>query len=297
MLYAEVCVNTPLGRRVAGGGADDDGEFDPLGPAFTYAVPDRLAGRLQPGHLAWVPFRGRRLQAVVLKFSDVPPDFDTHEIISLVWAQPLLTSAQIALAYWISDTYLAPLIESLRLMLPVGLSQRGRTVLVRTQEPAPPDLTATQAALLARIAQSEGEWAEVSKGLRGVTQKADLQPLLTKGLVTQEVAFPSPPPRPRRIAGCVCWPMPRRSLALCRRWVARRSRRRRWRGWRINGSADQRISGSANQRISESMNQQVSKSVNQRISGLALRRRMTSSFVNPRVWTTCARPWVARKHK
>ena len=197
MLYADVCVNTPLGRREAGSGADDDGEFDPLGQAFTYAIPDRLAGRLKPGHLAWVPFRGRRLQAVVLKLGDVPPDFDTHEIISLVWAQPLLTPAQIALAYWISDTYLAPLIESLRLMLPVGLSQRGRTVLVRTQEPAPPNLTATQAALLARIAQSEGEWAEVSKGLRGVTQKADLLPLLAKELVTQEVAFPSPPPRPK----------------------------------------------------------------------------------------------------
>ncbi len=197
MRYADVCVNTPLGRRVGSGGADDDGEFDPLGQAFTYAIPDRLAGRLKPGHLAWVPFRGRRLQAVVLKLGDVPPDFDTHEIISLVWAQPLLTPPQIALAYWISDTYLAPLIESLRLMLPVGLSQRGRTVLVRTQEPAPTDLTTTQAALLARIAQSEGEWAEVSEGLRGVTQKADLLPLLAKELVTQEVAFSSPPPRPK----------------------------------------------------------------------------------------------------
>jgi primosomal protein N' (replication factor Y) len=180
-----------------GGGADDQGEYDPLGQTFTYAVPDRLAGRLQPGHLAWVPFRGRRLQAVVLKLSDEPPDFDTHEIIALVWAQPLLNQAQIALAHWISSYYLAPLIESLRLMLPAGLSQRGRTVLVRTAEPAPADLTAMQAALLENIAKAEGEWAEVAAGLRGVTQKADLQPLLTRGLVSQEVAFPNPPPRPK----------------------------------------------------------------------------------------------------
>ena len=114
------CLRQHAARQAGGGGgADDDGEFDPLGQAFTYAVPDRLAGRLKPGHLAWVPFRGRRLQAVVLKLGDVSPEFATHEIISLVWAQPLLTPAQIALAYWISDTYLAPLIESLRLMLPV----------------------------------------------------------------------------------------------------------------------------------------------------------------------------------
>ena len=247
MLYADVCVNTPLGRRVGGGGADDDGEFDPLGQAFTYAVPDRLAGRLHPGHLAWVPFRGRRLQAVVLKLGDVPPDFDTHEIISLVWAQPLLTPAQIALAYWISDTYLAPLIESLRLMLPVGLSQRGRTVLVRTQEPAPPDLTATQAALLARIAQSEGEWAEVSEGLRGVTQKADLLPLLAKELVTQEVAFPSPPPRPktdrqvRLLADA-------EAIARALPTLGRASKQADALAWLTN----QQISKSANQQASES---------------------------------------------
>ena len=196
MRYADVCVNSPLGRRMTGGSAED-GEYDPLGQTFTYAVPDRLAGRLQVGHLAWVPFRGRRLQAIVLRIGDIPPDFDTHELIALVWAQPLLNPAQIALAYWISDYYLAPLIESLRLMLPAGLSQRGRTVLVRSPEPAPADLTPTQAALLARIAEAEGTWADVTEGLRGVTQKADLLPLMTKDLVTQEVAFPTPPPRPK----------------------------------------------------------------------------------------------------
>ncbi|MEJ5199389.1 MAG: primosomal protein N', partial [Anaerolineae bacterium] len=196
MRYADVCVNTPLGRKVTAAPAEES-EYDPLGQTFTYAVPDRLADRLRPGHLVWVPFRGRRLQAVVLKLSDVPPDFDTREIVSLVWSQPLLTATQLALAHWISQTYLAPLIECLRLMLPAGLSQRGRTVFVRTAEPAPADLTPTQAALLARIAAAEGEWAEVSAGLRGVTQKADLEPLIARGLVTQEVAFPNPPPRPK----------------------------------------------------------------------------------------------------
>ena len=196
MPFADVCVNTPLGRRV-GGGKADDADFDPLGQTFTYAVPDRLAGRLQPGHLAWVPFRGRRLQAVVVRLSDVAPEFDTREIISLVWAQPLLTPPQLALAHWISDYYLAPLIDALRLMLPAGLSKRGRTVFVRTETPAPANLTPTQTAVLARIAEMEGAWSEISKGLRGVTQRDDLEPLITQGLVTREVAFPTPPPRPK----------------------------------------------------------------------------------------------------
>jgi primosomal protein N' (replication factor Y) (superfamily II helicase) len=196
MSYADVCVNTPLGRRVAGG-TSDDAEFDPLGQAFTYAVPSRLSGRLQLGHLVWVPFRGRRLQAVVLSLSDAAPPFETHDIISLVWAQPLLTPAQLSLAHWISNFYLAPLIEALRLMLPAGLSKRGRTVLVRTEEPAPATLTPTQATLLARISEAEGAWAEVSEGLRGATQRADLEPLIADGLVSWEVSFPTPPPRPK----------------------------------------------------------------------------------------------------
>jgi primosomal protein N' (replication factor Y) len=196
MLYADVCVNAPLGRRV-GGGTPDETEFEPLGQAFTYAVPNPLSGRLQPGHLVWVPFRGRRLQAVVLSLTDVAPAFATHEIISLVWAQPLLTPAQLSVAHWISGYYLAPLIEALRLMLPAGLSRRSRTVLVRTSEPPPLTLTPTQAALLARVAESEGTWAEVSEGLRGATQRADLEPLIAQGLISWEASFPTPPPRPK----------------------------------------------------------------------------------------------------
>jgi primosomal protein N' len=199
MRYADVCVNTPLGRRVSGG-TEDDAQFDPLGQVFTYAVPAQLAGRLQTGHLVWVPFRGRRLQAVVLSLSEVAPEFETREIISLVWAQPLLTSAQLALAYWLSEYYMAPLIEALRLMLPAGLTRRGRTVLVRTGEPSPAGLTATQTALLAQISAAEGAWAEVSKGLRGVTQRGDLEPLIARGLVSWEVSFPAPRGR------CKPWP-------------------------------------------------------------------------------------------
>lgn len=193
MRYADVCVNTPLGTRPT----PPDGGDDPLGRTFTYAVPDRLTGRLQPGHLAWVPFRGRRLQAVVLRLSDAAPQFDTREISGLVWAQPLLTSAQLALAHWISNTTLAPLIESLRLMLPAGLSQRGRTVLIRTGVPMPSGLTARQQALLQRITDGPGEWAEVSQSVRGATQKADLEPLIDLKLISREVEFPTPPPRPK----------------------------------------------------------------------------------------------------
>ena len=201
MPFADVCVNTPLGQRIS-----PDPGADPLGLTFTYRVPDRLAGRVAPGCLVWVTLRHRRVQAVVLSLTDTPPPLERYsDIEALVWAQPLLTPHQLDLARWVSAYYLAPLIESLRLMLPAGLSQRGRTVFVRTGRPVSLDgstaftagLTPTQAALLARIAEDAGDWSEVSAGLKGVTQKADLEPLLERGLVTRETAFPTPPPRPK----------------------------------------------------------------------------------------------------
>ena len=165
-------------------------------------------------------------------------------------------------------------------MLPVGLSQRGRTVLVRTQEPAPPDLTATQAALLARIAQSEGEWAEVSEGLRGVTQKADLQPLLAKELVTQEVAFPSPPPRPktdrqvRLLADA-------EAIARALPTLGRASKQADALAWLANQQ---------NQRISESASQQISGSASQQNA----RNHAIHAIRNP-PGRRSARRWAARQ--
>jgi primosomal protein N' len=93
MLYADVCVNPPLGNRVGPSLGADTGD-DPAARAFTYQVPERLERRLQPGHLVWVLFRGRRVQAIVLSISETPPDFDVREIDAVVWSQPPLRQAQ-----------------------------------------------------------------------------------------------------------------------------------------------------------------------------------------------------------
>ncbi|MGE5603513.1 MAG: hypothetical protein ACM30E_10700, partial [Nitrososphaerales archaeon] len=194
MLYADVCVNTPIGAAPPGPAVGGD---DAARQTFTYGIPASLAGRLVPGHLVWIPFRSRRVQGVVLRVHDAAPDFRTRELIALVWAQPVLTPAQLALAHWISEQTLAPLIESLRLMLPAGLSQRGRTVFVRTAAPAPGGLSEKQLGLLARIAHKSGDWSELTKDVKRVTQRDDLEPLIELGLVAREAEFPAPPPRPK----------------------------------------------------------------------------------------------------
>ncbi len=192
MRYADVCVNTPLGTATPALTGNDA-----ISETFTYAVPTGLAERLTPGHLAWIPFRSRKLQGVVVRVHDRAPDFRTRELLALVWAQPVLTPTQLTLAHWISEQTLAPLIEAYRLMLPAGLSQRGRTVFVRTRTVAPAGLSEKQVALLARIARKPGDWAEITEDVKRVTQRDDLEPLLDMGLVTQETEFPAPPPRPK----------------------------------------------------------------------------------------------------
>lgn len=194
MLYADVCVNTPIGAPtpVPGSGSGDFSR-----QAFTYTVPASLSDRLVAGHLVWIPFRSRRVQGVVLRVHDAAPDFQARELIALVWARPVLTPAQLALAHWISEHTLAPLIESLRLMLPAGLSQRGRTVFVRTSAPAPGGMTEKQTALLARIARKPGDWSELTEDVKRATQRDDLEPLIELGLVAREAEFPSRPPRPK----------------------------------------------------------------------------------------------------
>ena len=47
------------------------------------------------------------------------------------------------------------------------------------------------------VVDAEGDWGEITEGLKGVTQRADLEPLLEQGLMTREAAFPTPPPRPK----------------------------------------------------------------------------------------------------
>ena len=92
----------------------------------------------------------------------------------------------------------------------------------------------------------------MSEGLRGVTQKADLQPLLAKSLVTQEVAFPSPPPRPktdrqvRLLADA-------EAIARALPTLGRASKQADALAWLANQRSDE----STNERISKSANQQL----------------------------------------
>ena len=97
----------------------------PLESSFHYHLPADLQGTVEPGHLVEVEFGPRLAQGIVIGLDTQSPVPETKPVIALVIPDPVLSSVQIELAQWLSQTYLAPLIDCLRLMLPPGLSRRA----------------------------------------------------------------------------------------------------------------------------------------------------------------------------
>ncbi|MEK7406434.1 MAG: primosomal protein N' [Acidobacteriota bacterium] len=92
----------------------------PLDQPFTYALPETLRHRVQPGCRLLVPFGARKLTGIVLRCHGDAPKMAAREALRLVDAEPVLGAALLALGRWIAAYYCAPLGEVLRTMLPLG---------------------------------------------------------------------------------------------------------------------------------------------------------------------------------
>ncbi len=111
MRYAEVSVNSPAAQR----------------RSFSYSIPSGLD--IKTGQAVWVPFGDRMLQGIVLELTEYPAVEETRDIIDVIEPLPVLSPEQITLALWISKHYLAPLFDSLALMLPPGFERKAITIL------------------------------------------------------------------------------------------------------------------------------------------------------------------------
>ncbi len=166
MRYAQVVVNTPLavGKAVPGEIAPAESRRE---RAFTYEIPEHLAGKIEPGQLVWIPFGARRLQGIVIAFSDMSPVEQTKAIDEIADARPYLSATQIDLAQWIARTYLCSLYDALSLMLPPGVEQPTEILLSLVPDSPRDDLTPKQIALVHLLAQDgETKLRALPRGLR-----------------------------------------------------------------------------------------------------------------------------------
>jgi primosomal protein N' (replication factor Y) len=130
MRFVEIIVNVPIRRtfRVeaepemgAELAASEEGEAPASSlQTFHYHLPPDLEQVVQPGHLVWAPFGRQEVQGVVVRLSGEAP-VATRPVARLARPDPVLTQAQLALAAWIADTYVAPFSEAVKLFLPPGL--------------------------------------------------------------------------------------------------------------------------------------------------------------------------------
>ena len=109
MRYAEVSVNSPIAQR----------------RTFCYTIPPNIT--VNVGQAVWVPFGEKLLQGIVLELSDHPSVEATREIAGIIDPTPLLSPIQVNLARCISKHYLAPLFDTVALMLPPGFERKTIT--------------------------------------------------------------------------------------------------------------------------------------------------------------------------
>ncbi len=116
-LYAEVAVNAAQPARTT----------------FTYAVPAGM--RVAAGQAVFVPFGARILQGIVLALSSSTSIGEVREIAAIAELAPVLDPLHIALAGWLSATYLAPLWDCVAVCLPSGYGQRSVTMVSPVEIP------------------------------------------------------------------------------------------------------------------------------------------------------------------
>ena len=100
---------------------------------FHYHLPPNLVGLVAPGHLIWAPFGPQEVQGIIVGPASSSP-VETKAISRLSRPLPVLTPAQLDMAFWIADYYVAPVSESVKLFLTPGLlSKSGEPPRVRVK--------------------------------------------------------------------------------------------------------------------------------------------------------------------
>ncbi len=183
MYYVKVAVNTPVEAT------------------FDYHVPPELEGKLQPGHLVQVNFRTAMEHAIVLSLHGETDIETTKPVLERLDPRPVVSEDQIALAWWMSRAYHAPIGLCLWIWLPPGLTGH-RDILVTLRENYAPELVIDQleeqiVALLKRRGTLRGHQLNLS--LTGKNWRAAVDGLAKVGVLDTESTLTPPRVKPRII--------------------------------------------------------------------------------------------------
>jgi primosomal protein N' (replication factor Y) len=106
----------------------------PLHAAYTYRIPDALAGRIVPGARVVVPLRGRRVVGIVLSLVADAPTAAPLDVLEAPDEEPAVTAPILRTARWVADYYATPIGLALRAALPAAMWGATRTDAERATE-------------------------------------------------------------------------------------------------------------------------------------------------------------------
>ena len=163
--------------------------------SYHYVVPLELEGRLRPGNLVIVPFGKQVVQGVVLEImpeTEIPNPLPIQDVVS---EEAILTTRQLDLARWLTETTLAPLGACVNLMIPVGLSQHADILATREPDttPDPANLGPLQKRLLALLTDRGSlTGSQLDHALPKLNWRPSLNALSRLGLVSIQNHLPPP---------------------------------------------------------------------------------------------------------
>jgi primosomal protein N' (replication factor Y) (superfamily II helicase) len=168
---------------------------------FDYHLPPELEGRVVVGQLVTLPFGRQIVQGIVLELVPIPAVAATKPILSLLDPLPVLTDAQIKLAYWMTNHFIAPLAAVVNLMVPVGLSQHADVIYTINAQQSTTNtrqMTAAQSRLV-HLLQEKGSLRgrQIDRHFKNVDWRRTAQYLVKDGLLTSQSFLPAPSVRPK----------------------------------------------------------------------------------------------------
>ncbi|MBN1312745.1 MAG: primosomal protein N' [Anaerolineae bacterium] len=173
----------------------------PVEDVFHYHIPADLAGRLEVGHLVEVQFGAQKTQGVIVGFTLQPAVKDTRPILRLVDRNPVVLQSHLALAQWLSETYLAPLSDCLRLFIPPGVSKRGDMQILPVIDPMQIEAaTGTQTHLLKLLARRGPlRGRQIARSMPRRDWQEAVRQLADRGLLLREPVLDPPSIHPKRV--------------------------------------------------------------------------------------------------
>lgn len=167
----------------------------PVRTGFTYSIPDGMQVAL--GQAVFVPYGPRVLQGIVLGVADETDLDEVRPIDAVADPHPVLDEAHIALARWLSATYIAPLWDSVAVSLPPGYGQKSVTMVSPVDVPPLLPVYPKDRKILAYIGAHGQVTLDALREAVGAVSMSTLNRLQDAGHLTVAQGLARPAGRPR----------------------------------------------------------------------------------------------------